>query len=237
MRDKKGRFTNEYDKDRGGFKKGHPQFNTGRTHFKKGNHPKTEFKKGIIYSWTFKKGHKVPKEWRNKTSIANKNKRRSPKTEFQKGIIPKNCWKKGNVPWNKGILNLKMREYYKNPKWKEKQLKAVLKGLMKRPTSFEQKIILLCSKHKLPFIYTGDGRVLIGFKNPDFINEEKKIIIEVFLDYFKIRDFGSIKNYMKKREKHFANFGYKTIFINQQEIENKNWEEICLNKIKCKEVK
>lgn len=31
-----------------GFQKGHPQFNTGRTHFKKGRHysPKTEFKKG-----------------------------------------------------------------------------------------------------------------------------------------------------------------------------------------------
>jgi len=28
------------------FEKGHRQFNTGKTHFKKGVHPKTEFKKG-----------------------------------------------------------------------------------------------------------------------------------------------------------------------------------------------
>ncbi|MEK6878257.1 MAG: hypothetical protein AABY22_01545 [Nanoarchaeota archaeon] len=102
---------------------------------------------------------------------------------------------------------------------------------MKRPTSFEQKIILLCSKYQLPFIYTGDGRILIGSKNPDFINEEGKIIIEVFLNYFKIRDYGSVENYINLRREYFAKRGYKTIFIREEEILSKNWEEICLKKI------
>ena len=41
-----------------GFLKGHPQFNTGRTHWKEGEHvsPKTEFKKGSkINPWMNKK--------------------------------------------------------------------------------------------------------------------------------------------------------------------------------------
>jgi hypothetical protein len=41
-----------------GFQKGHPQFNSGRTHFKKGIHPKTEIKKGqhLSVKTEFKKG-------------------------------------------------------------------------------------------------------------------------------------------------------------------------------------
>lgn len=38
------------------FQKGHKQLNTGRTHFKKGNHPRTEFKKG----------HKHTEEWKKR---------------------------------------------------------------------------------------------------------------------------------------------------------------------------
>jgi len=116
---------------------------------------------------------------------------------------------------------------YNTPEFMEK----LLKGLMKRPTSFEQKIIILCSKNRLPFVYTGDGRIFIGNKNPDFVNEEKKIIIEVFLNYFKIKGYGSVENYIKERGEHFSKLGYKTIFIREEEIMDKNWEEICLNKI------
>lgn len=135
------------------------------------------------------------------------------------GDITKNNWNNPN-------------SIYNNKEYQEKRIKAVIKGLIKRPTSFEQKIILLCSKYKLPFVYTGDGRVLIGYKNPDFVNEKDKIIIEVFLNYFKIRDFGSIENYIDVRGKYFIKRGYKVIFIREEEITDKNWEQICLNKIK-----
>jgi len=131
--------------------------------------------------------------------------------------------------------NREYRQFWwkeKDEDYKKEHLKKMLNGLLKRPTSFEKKIILLCSKHKLPFIYTGDGRVLIGYKNPDFVDEENKIIIEVFLNYFKERDYGSVENYIKKRGEYFAKKGYKTIFIREEEIIDKNWEQICLNKLK-----
>jgi len=141
---------------------------------------------------------------------------------------------------NKGIirskeykdnLSKKIKEKWKDKKYAERVIKSWRKSLQKKPSSFEKRIILLCSKYRLPFIYTGDGRILVGYKNPDFINKEDKIIIEVFLDYFKIRDYGSVENYIKKRGEHFKKYGYKTIFICESEIANKNWKQICLNKI------
>ncbi len=183
----------------------------------------SEAQKGHHYTLRaeFKKGHKpriTEETIRKRTETRKKNNKEwhTEKTKEKIGKKAKKRWK-----------NLKYREKMLSKEYIEKRIK----GLMKRPTSFEQKIILLCSKHRLPFIYTGDGRILIGYKNPDFVYEENKVIIEVFLNYFKIRDYGSVENYMKVRGEYFAKYGYKTIFINEQEVTAKNWEEICLNKI------
>ncbi len=194
-----------------------------------------EGNKGKILSLEHKRKLKSKAEmyWKNQENrkrqrIIMKGKHNSPKTQFKKGNVP-HC--KGKTKENYESLKKaseKMKKLWENPKYVRKMLKI----FMKRPTSFEQKIILLCSKHRLPFIYTGDGRILIGRKTPDFVNKKDKIVIEVFLDYFKIRNYESIENYMEKRGKYFSNYGYKTIFIKEAEIQDKNWEEICLNKIK-----
>ncbi len=52
--------------------KGHPQYNTGRTHFKKGH-------------TTWNKDKKMPEETRRKCSDVSKGKHYSPETEFKKG--------------------------------------------------------------------------------------------------------------------------------------------------------
>jgi len=120
---------------------------------------------------------------------------------------------------------------WQNKEYRESQIKALMNALLKRPTSYEKKISELCIEHNLPFIYTGNGTFLIGHKNPDFINKEKRIAIEVYHNYFKIRDFGSCEEYEKQRSEYFAKYGWNVIFIRTEEIEAKNWKEICLNKI------
>lgn len=55
-----------------GFSKGHPQFNSGRTHFKKGR-----------VAWN--KGLKMSDGTKNKISEANKGNHHSVETEFKKG--------------------------------------------------------------------------------------------------------------------------------------------------------
>lgn len=50
----------------------------------------------------------------------------------------------------------------------------------KYPNSEEEKLIRFFNKWNLPFKYVGDGSFKIDGKCPDFINEEKKLIIEFF---------------------------------------------------------
>lgn len=135
-----------------------------------------------------------------------------------------------------GLNNHKLWEdpnsIYNSKEWRENHTIVSLKGLIKRPTSYEKKISELCIDNNLPFIYNGNGTFLIGYKNPDFINEKDKVAIEVYNDYFKIRDFGSCEEYEKQRGDYFAKRGWRTIFIRNNEINPENWKEICLNKIK-----
>ena len=127
-----------------------------------------------------------------------------------------------------GIPNQKHSKFmfnsWQNKKYKEKQIRSILQGMLKRPTSFEKIIIDIINKYKLPYKYTGDGSFLIGYKNPDFINcNGEKICIEVY------NDFHHPNNYEEIRSKHFSDYGWKTIFIDEREIRDEN---IILGKIK-----
>ena len=164
---------------------------------------KQMFKEGKLPRFIGLRGKSIFPNAGKKISKKRKGQHNSLKTEFKKG-----------------------HKLFEDSNYKEKTIKAMLKGLMKRPTSFEQKIILLCSKHRLPFIYTGDGRFLVGYKNPDFKHKYLPILIEVY------NDFHHPENYEEIRGNHFKKYGYETIFINEGEVTNKNWENICLNKIK-----
>jgi hypothetical protein len=141
-------------------------------------------------------------------------------------------YKEGNrTIWNKGITGEEFFKHYSLSR--EELLKLHLEGLLKRPTSFEKIISKICIENNLPFVYTGNGTFLIGYKNPDFINQSKKVVIEVYHPYFKIRDFGSCEKYEKQRGEHFAKYGWKTIFINGDIFRNNpDWKSVCLNKIK-----
>lgn len=145
------------------------------------------------------------------------------KMKKARGHEPRNKgkhWKhsKENITKMRKMISKRLED----PIYKEKWIKAILKGLIKRPTSFEKILINIFKKHYLPYKYVGNGAFLIGNKNPDFINEKNKIAIEVFLNYWKIRHYGSVEIYKKKRRKYFQKFGWKTIFINEDEIKNEN---------------
>ena len=126
---------------------------------------------------------------------------------------------------------LKLKILWQNPEFKEETIKKILKGLLKRPTSYEQRISELCFKFNLPFVYKGNGGFLINFKNPDFVNEKDKIVIEVFYSYFKIRDYGNVENYKEFCRKKYEPAGWKVIFLDENDVMADNWEEICLSKI------
>jgi len=107
-------------------------------------------------------------------------------------------------------------------------ISSILKGLFKRPTSWEKFIVELCNKYNLPFKYVGNGQVIINYVNPDFIctNGQKKII-EVYYSYY------HPKNYEEERMRRFEVYGYKTLFLSDKDIDiNRSLsEKVCLEKI------
>ena len=108
----------------------------------------------------------------------------------------------------------------------EETIRKILKAICKRPTSFEQKVIGLINEYSLPYKYVGDGQIIIGYVNPDFINiNGQKILIETYAKYWHPKD------YEQRRAERFAKYGYRTIFLNEDDLLSKNWKEICLKKI------
>jgi very-short-patch-repair endonuclease len=132
-------------------------------------------------------------------------------------------------------IGLKSKQLWQNQEYREKVIKNSLKGLRKRPTLLEKKMIELIEIHKLPFTYCGDGSLLVGFKNPDFVeNNDKNLCIEV------ANRFHHQGNWKEGRVNHFKKYGWKCLVIWWDEIfsdkygkvECPQWQENILNKIK-----
>ena len=124
--------------------------------------------------------------------------------------------------------------HYHNKEIQERRIKNSLKALMKRPTKLEQKFINFFKKHKISFNYCGDGSLLIGFKNPDFVESNgKKICIEVCNKVEKSikrkgRSYHSWQEYEKQRIKYFNRYGWKSLVLWQEELKD---EEKMIKKI------
>jgi len=88
-----------------------------------------------------------------------------------------------------------------------------LKSLRKRPTSLEKKFMEIIEKHNLPFKYCGDGSVLIGYKNPDFVcTNGAKVCIEIRArNICRVFQGESPEEWARKRIEHFKKWGWKCL--------------------------
>lgn len=137
---------------------------------------------------------------------------------------------RGRLKPKRFVEDLKKR--YKNPEYKEKWLKSIFGGLGLRPTKPE-KVVQKILNNLFPeeWKYVGDGSILIGFKNPDFMNVNgQKKVIEMFGDYWHSKKVtGKTKKQEEnQRIKHFAGYGYKTLIIWEREL--RDMKKVC-NKI------
>jgi len=87
----------------------------------------------------------------------------------------------------------------------------------RRPNKAEEKLIELFKIHNIPFKYCGDGDVVIGGKNPDFINRNgRKQLIELFGYFWHKNDDPN------ERIKHFKKYGFDTLIIWDYELKDEN---------------
>ena len=86
--------------------------------------------------------------------------------------------------------------------------------------NMEKEMIRIVNKYSLPFNYVGDGQVMIGGFNPDFLSKNPKHIIEVDGDYW--HSLANIQEKDKRKMKTFSSYGYKTLVIKESELVGKN---------------
>lgn len=176
------------------------------------------------------KGKTFSAETRKRMSLADKGKpspkKGIPQSEEQrekssKAHMGQPAWNKG-IPMreeSKGKLSEANKRYWASlsQEDKGKSIKAVLRGLWRRPTTLEQQLISIIENNKLPYKYVGDGQFILGGKNPDFLNTNgKKQLIEAFGTYW--HDVFDVA----ERIEHFRQYGFDTLIIWEDEMKNRD---------------
>lgn len=105
----------------------------------------------------------------------------------------------------------RLKQLNKNSEFQKKRLR----GLLKRPTLPERKLLRILQHLNLNFEYVGDGKLIIDRKCPDFSDGKGKLI-EVFGDYWHSPE------QVKNRTRFFSERGYDCLVIWQHEFQNKD---------------
>lgn len=93
----------------------------------------------------------------------------------------------------------------------------------------------VCIKHLLPFRFVGDGSVWLGSANPDFVHTTKKIVVEVFGDYWHSPLLNRNLKYIhtiKGRSEQLKREGYKAIFIWESDLMRLDAEAFVMHLLK-----
>jgi G:T-mismatch repair DNA endonuclease (very short patch repair protein) len=167
-------------------------------------------------------------------------------SESKKGKHPDMTHRKPSRYWLGKKLPKEMREKISNtlrngassfyrfkdhPEWRKRNLQSC----MKRPTKPENILSSIISTHDLPFRYSGNGTVLIGRLNPDFVHNHDKKVIEVFGRAFHDPDykyrFAEIPWYRQYsgRTLYYKQHGYDCLIFWEDQLHDENF---VLNQVK-----
>ena len=127
----------------------------------------------------------------------------------------------------------KSEEYIKklieasNKKWSSPEYLAKRKGVYNNTESPNKQEKILMEILPDYFRFVGDFSFWIDGKNPDFINEEKKLVVEFFGDYWHGEEFRKTKNdpstneeHERQRIEHFEKNGYRCLVIWEHELKD-----------------
>ncbi len=112
----------------------------------------------------------------------------------------------------------RMIELNKDPEFIKKRFKC----LMKKPTKPEIQLDTLLQKNfPNEWKYVGDGEIVIGTLCPDFINiNGKKLIIELFGDYWHNREGMKFISTERGRKEIFKRYGFDTLIVWENELKS-----------------
>ncbi len=168
-------------------------------------------------------------EYRNKRIEEGKKRWQNPKFREKMVVAYKKAWES---PERRENMRQSSRELWKTPEYREKVVRNVIRAIHNRPTKPEKKLIDIIQQYNLPFNYVGDGALIVGTLNPDFIhNNGKKKIIEVFGRVFHDPEKSFFEVSWKRqywgRMAYYSQLGYDCLFLwdddlnDEQEIAEK----------------
>jgi G:T-mismatch repair DNA endonuclease (very short patch repair protein) len=161
-----------------------------------------------------------------------------------------------SAPNVRAKMSINAKLLWQNPEYREKVIKAAAEGQRRRWAELDERAKsrvvrslrlsqrvkpnklevllqnLLNNNFPNEWRYVGNGEVVMGCKNPDFINVNgKKQIIELFGDYWhgEDRTGNSAEKEIESRESIYKQYGYDTIVVWEHELSD---ELYIINKIK-----
>ncbi len=116
---------------------------------------------------------------------------------------------------------------WQNKEWADRQIKLQRQGRSIMPNKPETIVRDILNRHfPNEWQYTGDGKVVIERLNPDFVNVNgRKLIIEVFGDYWHTKRVRKYHNTEKGRIEVYQKYGYRTLIIWEGDI-NKDPDKV-----------
>jgi len=176
-------------------------------------------------SEAIKRAYKEHPEYGKKISESRRGRKATQTTKEKLSKALKMRWK-DPIQRNKFLTAIK--KLWQDEEFRKKTINAIMYAQNIKPNIPERKLIRIIRDNNFPFIYVGDGAVVIEGFCPDFIdNNGSKRIIEVFGDYWH-RLPRAIKR-DEKRLKVYEKYGFKTLVIWVNELKD---EEQVVNRIK-----
>ncbi len=160
---------------------------------------------------------------RYKTRSAEINKAKWANLEFRTKVS-NSMAKAHRDPMVRAKHSERVKQHWANytPEERDAHIQAIHKANYKKPTKPEMELAnLLNTEFPNEWRYVGNGEVIIGGKNPDFINVNgKKQIIEVFGDWWhgEKKTGMSNKEVVESRIQSFAEYGFDALIIWQREL-------------------
>jgi len=120
---------------------------------------------------------------------------------------------------SKPKISVSMKKKWQDKTYREKQLTAIMKGCEIHPNKPETVLNnLLQNIFPNEWKFVGDGSVIIGWKNPDFVNiNGQKKVIELYGDYWHQKEKETNG---ANRVSHFKQYGYDALIIWDSELKS-----------------
>jgi hypothetical protein len=184
--------------------------------------PHSAFRKNHI-PWN-KNTNGVMRAWNKGRNLSEEAKRKISKTCKRKGLGRPKGVKFSEEHRHK--LSLRKLGRKEPVEVKNRRIKRVLKGLMKKPTKLELGVGEVLEKH-FPgeWKYVGDGELVVGGKCPDYVHRDGVRVLEVFGSLWHDPDvtFKDKIPFHQTEEgvvEHYAKYGYACVVIWDYELDD-----------------